>query len=257
MYITDTHTHLHFDQYATDLEEVIVRARERGVQRILTLGTDYHSSLQSQQISQKYDLVYSAAGIHPTDIFKAKSEDVSRVMALASAQAKIVAIGEIGFDLYWKEVPLEKQIPVFEQMLDIALELNLPVVIHNRDAHREMREFFNKWKTKELSGVMHSFSGSIEDARFYMDLGLHISFTGVITFKNFTGIEVVKSIPLERLLLETDSPFLTPVPNRGKRNEPAFVEYVARRLAEIYDLPLQDITHTTFQNANRLFRWTS
>ena len=255
MFITDTHTHLHFEQYEKDLEIVIQRARDRGVQKILTLGTDYHSSLQSLQISQKYDLVYAAAGIHPTDIFKGDSKDVSRVKELARAQVKIVAIGEIGFDLYWKEVPLEKQIPVFEQMLDLAADLNLPVVIHNRDAQREMQEFFEKRQIKKLSGVMHSFSGSTEDARFYLDRGLHISFTGVITFKNFKGIEVVKSIPLDRLLLETDSPFLTPVPNRGKRNEPAFVEYVARRLSEIYELPLQEITHITFQNANRLFRW--
>jgi TatD DNase family protein len=255
MYITDTHTHLHFDQYALDLEEVIRRAQERGVQRILTLGTDYHSSFQSLQISQKYDLVYFAAGIHPTDILEDDSEDILRVKKLAQAEPKMVAIGEIGFDLYWKEVPLEKQIPVFEQMLEIATELNLPVVIHNRDAHREMRDYFEKRQIKKLSGVMHSFSGSLEDARFYLDLGLHISFTGVITFKNFKGIEVVKSVPLERILLETDSPFLTPVPNRGKRNEPVFVEFVARRLAEIYELPIQEVTHATFQNANRLFQW--
>jgi TatD DNase family protein len=255
MYITDTHTHLHFDQYATDLKEVIHRAREGGVKRILTLGTDYHSSLQSQRISQKYNLVYSAVGIHPTDILKHDSKDILRVKKLADAEPKIVAIGEIGFDLYWKEVPLEKQIPVFAQMLEIAVELNLPVVIHNRDAHREMRDFFEKRQIKKISGVMHSFSGSLEDARFYLDLGLHISFTGVITFKNFKGIEVVKSVPLDRILLETDSPFLTPVPNRGKRNEPAFVEFIARRLAEIYELPLQEVTHNTFQNANQLFRW--
>jgi TatD DNase family protein len=255
MYLTDTHTHLHFEQYAADLGDVLRRAQDQGVVKILSLGTDYASSLQTLQISDQYDIVYAATGIHPTDVFKGTTKDIERVRELARGQNKIVAIGEIGFDLYWKEVPLEKQIPVFEKMLNIAVDLDLPVVIHVREAHREMREFFEKRQIQSLKGVMHSFSGTAEDARFYLERGLHISFTGVVTFKNFKGIEVVRSVPLDRILLETDSPFLTPVPNRGKRNEPAFVEFVAKRLAEIYELPLQEIAHTTFQNANRLFRW--
>lgn len=255
MYITDTHTHLHFDQYAPDLQEVVQRARERGVVKILTLGTDYPSSLQSFEISQLYDLVYAAVGIHPTDVFKSTQDDIPRLKLLAQKEPRIVAIGEIGLDLYWKEVPLVKQIPVFEQMLDTAKELNLPAVIHNRDAHREMRDFFESRQIKKIAGVMHSFSGTLDDAKFYLDRGLHISFTGVITFKNFRSQELVKAIPLDRLLLETDSPFLTPVPNRGKRNEPAFVEFVARRLAEIYDKSFLEITQTTFRNAKSLFGW--
>ena len=257
MYVTDTHTHLHFDQYETDLDQVVQRARDQGVVKILSLGTDYSSSLQTLEIAKGFEPVYAAVGIHPTDIFKSQADDISHLKALAQEETKIVAIGEIGFDLHWKEVPLEKQIPVFEQMLNVAAELDLPVVIHNRNAHREMREFFEQHQIKQMSGVMHSFSGTKEDARFYLDRGLYISFTGVITFKNFNSLEVVRAVPIDRLLLETDSPFLTPVPHRGKRNEPAFVEFVARRLAEIYEISFQEVINSTFRNANRLFRWNT
>jgi TatD DNase family protein len=253
--LTDTHTHLHFEQYAADLTEVVERARSTGVEKILTLGTELPSCQQAIQIARKFESVYAAVGIHPTDILRCQPDDISLIKDLASAGNKVVAIGEIGLDLYWKEVPLLQQLPVFAKMLEIANDLELPVVIHNRNAHPEMRSFFEQQGIDLLKGVMHSFSGSAEDAQFYLSKGLHISFTGVITFKNYSELEVVKSVPVSRLLLETDSPFLTPVPKRGKRNEPAFVQYVAQKLAEIHGIDLLDIKEITRSNAQKLFGW--
>ena len=253
--LTDTHAHLHFDQFRDDLPEVIQRARETGVRRILTLGTEPESSKASLKIARDNPEVFAAVGIHPTEIFKTGESNGSRIKILAAEEKKVVAIGEIGLDLYWKEVPLQAQLPVLEKMLQIAHELNLPVVIHNREAQKEMQHFFRALGISSLRGVMHSFAGSAEDAQFYLSLGMYISFTGVITFKNFKELAVVKSIPPERLLLETDCPFLAPVPKRGKRNEPAFVKYTAEKLAEIFELPFEEICRITAQNANQLFGW--
>ncbi len=255
MELTDTHAHLHFDQYREDLAQVIDRARRAGLRRILTLGTERASSQEAIRIARQFDLVYAAIGIHPTDIFKGQPEDSEILEEMARREAKVVAIGEIGLDLYWKEVPLEAQLPVLEKMLAIARKLDLPVVIHNRDAQKEMRIFFEEKEIEQLRGVMHSFAGSVDDARFYLERGMYISFTGVITFKNFKQIEVVESVPPERLLLETDSPFLTPVPYRGKRNEPAYVRYIAEKLAEIHHRSVEEICALTARNARELFRW--
>ncbi|GAB4365277.1 MAG: TatD family hydrolase [Calditrichia bacterium] len=253
--LTDTHTHLHFDLYAADVAEVVQRAREAGVERILTLGTDWESSFMSVELSQRFSPVFAAVGIHPTDVHKSKAEDLPAIKELAATEKKVVAIGEIGLDLHWKEVPLQDQIPVFEKMLELAEELDLPVVIHNRNAQAEMRQFFLERGITRLRGVMHSFSGSEEDAAFYLERGLNISFTGVITFKNFKKIPVVKRVPPNRLLLETDSPFLTPVPYRGQRNEPAYVRHVAEKLAEIHEMPFEEMCRITSQNARDLFKW--
>jgi TatD DNase family protein len=255
MKLSDTHSHLHFDQYQNDIDAVVERARTANVQRILTLGTDLDSSLASLGIARNYDFIFAAVGIHPTDVLRAQPKDLLKIKEIAKMENKVLAIGEIGLDLYWKEVPLIKQIPMFEKMLDIAADLGYPVVIHNREAHVEMRKFFEDRFIRRLSGVMHSFSGTAEDAQFYLEKGLHISFTGVITFKNFKDFEVVKSVPLDRILLETDSPFLTPEPFRGKRNEPENVQFVAQRLADIYQIPREELSEVTYKNSARLFKW--
>lgn len=253
--LTDTHAHLHFDKFKDDLPEVIRRAETAGIIRILTLGTERISSKESVEIASKYEAVYAAIGIHPTDVNKSENANSRALKELAQQENKVVAIGEIGLDLYWKEVPLKDQLPVFEKMLALADELHLPVVIHNRAAQKEMQTFFRSLCLTSLNGVMHSFAGSVDDARFYLELGMYISFTGVITFKNYKEGEVIKEIPLNRLLLETDSPFLAPVPKRGKRNEPAFVEFTARKLAEIYQISLPELASITRENADRLLNW--
>ena len=255
MNLTDTHTHLHFDQYRHDLPEVIRRAEEDGLKKILTLGTNLKSSREAVRIAKEYEMVYAAVGIHPTDVYHSTPADFPEIKMLARNEEKVVAIGEIGLDLYWKEVPLQDQLPVLDKMLEIAHELNLPVVIHNRDAQPEMQQFFEKNQIQSLRGVMHSFAGSSEDAQFYLNRELYISFTGVITFKNFKSMDVVKSVPVERLLLETDSPFLAPVPRRGKRNEPAFVRHIADKLVEVHSIPVEKICSITYGNAEELFKW--
>lgn len=255
MWLNDTHTHLHFDQYVKDLSEVLLRADQKNIQRILTLGTDLASSKASIKIANQYKNIYAAVGIHPTDIHRSKTRDIVEIKKLASNEAKVVAIGEIGLDLYWKEVPLKDQLPVFEKMLDVANELKMPVVVHNREAQQEMQDFLSKSQIMSLNGVMHSFSGNENDAQFYLDKNLHISFTGVITFKNFRQQRTVRCVPLDKILLETDSPFLAPVPHRGQRNEPSYVEFVARQLARIYRISYQEVCRTTFDNAVKLFQW--
>ena len=255
MDLIDTHTHLHFDRYRDDLPAVIRRAEETGIKKILTLGTDLKSSQEAVRIAGQYDMVYAAVGIHPTDVNQSVAADISEIKKLAQNEEKVVAIGEIGLDLYWKEVPLQDQLPVLDKMLEIADELNLPVVIHNRDAQPEMQRFFEERQIHSLRGVMHSFAGAATDAQFYLDRNLYISFTGVITLKNFKALDVVKSVPAERLLLETDSPFLAPEPRRGKRNEPAYVKYIAGKLAEIHQIPLDELCGITSQNAEDLFKW--
>ncbi len=255
MLLTDTHTHLHFEQFREDLSEVIERARTGNVHRILTLGTDLDSSLQSLDIANRYEFVYCAAGIHPTDVYNSRPNHPREIREMAEKEPKILAIGEIGLDLYWRDVALEDQLPVFRSMLNIAEETRLPAVIHNRNAHPEMQDFFRERQINHLSGVMHSFSGTVQDASFYLERGLYISFTGVITFKNYKNMEVVKSVPLERLLLETDSPFLTPVPRRGKRNEPLYVKYVAEKLAGIHGISQEELAEITCRNARQLFNW--
>ncbi len=255
MRLTDTHTHLHFDQYQDDLTRTIERARQTGIIRMLTLGTDLGTSQAAVQIAGRYEEVFAAVGIHPTDAHHAALKDAAAIKELAMSEEKVVAIGEIGLDLYWKDVPLQDQVPVLERMIVLAGELDLPVVIHNREAQKEMQSLFGEWGIDRLSGVMHSFAGNIRDAEFYLQRGMFISFTGVITFKNFKEMEVVKHVPLERLLLETDSPFLAPVPKRGKRNEPAYVKYTAEKLSEVHGVSVEEVCRITTGNASKLFRW--
>lgn len=253
--LTDTHCHLHFEHFSDDVTDVIDRARSEGIGKILTLGTDYPSSLESLEIARNQSNIYVAVGIHPTEVLNSSGNDFEKIRLLAKQNNEIVAIGEIGLDLYWKEVPLKEQLPLFEKMIQIADEAGLPVVIHNRDAQREMQDFFKAHQIESLRGVMHSFAGTPDDAEFYLQRGMFISFTGVITFKNFTQLDTVRQVPLERLLLETDSPFLAPVPKRGKRNEPAFVIYIAEKLAEVHHVPFSQLIKTTHSNSNTLFDW--
>lgn len=251
--LIDTHTHLHFQEFDPDRNEVIQRAHEAQVERIITVGTDYASSVQTLQIAKEYDGIFAAAGIHPSEAHLAKDDDYDRLKELVARETKVIAIGEIGLDFYWDTSHADEQYSNFRNMLSLARELNLPVVIHNRRAHREMEWFFQEEGVYELQGVMHCFSGDREDARFYLDMGFHISYTGNITYKDFRKLHVVQYIPLDRILLETDSPYLSPEPHRSKRNEPAYVRYIAEKLANLHQKPVEEIARLTTENARRLF----
>ncbi len=253
MELIDTHTHLHWDAFEADREAVLQRAREAGVVQIITLGTDVASSRTSVEIAGQHPPVFAAVGIHPTEAHLARPGDVERIRKLAATHEKVVAIGEIGLDFYRDTSHYQAQYDIFREMLYLARRLDLPVVIHNRKAHREMEWFFQEEGFFHLKGVMHCFSGDRTDARFYLDMGLHISFTAEITRKHFRRRDVVEYVPLDRLLIETDSPFIPPAQFPKQRNEPAFVVHVARALAEIRKLPVEDIARMTTENARRLF----
>lgn len=249
----DTHTHLHIEQFDDDRDDVIQRATAAGVAQMITLGTDLISSRKALAIARRYPQVFACAGLHPSDAHLRRPDDAESIKQLAQAETKIVAIGEIGLDFYWEKEHYAAQYDVFRQMIAIAQSLELPVVIHNRAAQREMQWFFQESKIYELNGVMHCFAGDIDDARFYLDMGLHISFTANITYKNFDPA-VVEYVPLERLMIETDSPYISPAQFRKKRNEPENVVFVAQRLAEIRKLSVNEAARVTTENARRFFK---
>ena len=252
MEIIDTHTHLYLPELASDLDGVLHRAREAGVHRCITLGIDVATSRRAVALADQYDMIYAAVGIHPSESARATAADIDAIRELAK-HPRVVAIGEIGMDFYWQDVPPEPQYRVFEAMLHIAREADLPVVIHSRNAVREIEWFVQELGITHLKGQMHCFEAEELDARFFLDLGMHISIAGNVAYKGFKYLPTVRAIPLNRLLLETDSPYLTPLPKRGQHNEPANIVYVAEKLASIKNIPLDTlITHTT-QNARELF----
>lgn len=250
--LVDTHAHLQFDQFDTDRDEVITRAQAAGVQAILTLATDRASCDQVIALAEKYDCVFAAVGIHPTDVAAAKPQDFVDLQELA-AHPKVVAIGEIGMDFYRDASTAEIQERAFLQQLELAAEVDLPVVIHNRSAGAAIMQALDKVKHLPLRGVFHCFTESAEYAEEVLRRGFHISFTGNLTYKKSMLPEIARCVPLDRLLLETDSPFMAPVPKRGKRNEPAFVTWIAEKHAESRGMPVEEIGQETSRNAVGLF----
>ncbi len=250
----DTHTHLDFESFDDDRDAVIQRAIENEIDCIITIGTNLETSNKSVRIAANYAPIYAAVGVHPSDCAAAKPEDYTAIKILA-AHEKVVAIGEIGLDYYRMYSDKPTQIAAFKKQIALAREVKLPIIVHNREAHKDMLEILVGEKAGEVGGVMHSFSGTRE----YLDnvlkkTNFFISFTGGVTFKNSRGVEeLVAATPLERLLLETDSPFITPAPHRGKRNEPAFVVHTARKIAEIKGITVQELAEATSENAHQMF----
>lgn len=249
----DTHCHLDFDSFDDDLPSVIQRALENQVSAIITIGTDIKSSERAISIAEQFSTVFAAVGIHPTDCQHTTSDDIKIIEDMLSHQ-KVVAVGEIGLDYYHMRAEKEKQIQVFSQLVALAKDKHFPVIIHNREAHSDMLALLDKLKPGASGGVMHSFSGDSEYLQKVIELNLFISFTGNITFKNAKGLDLVSDAPIDKMLLETDSPFLTPMPFRGKRNEPGFITYTARKIAETKNLSLEKVAQITTSNAKSLFK---
>ncbi len=249
----DTHAHLDFDLYDEDREIVIQRAIKNGIAAILTIGVDVESSKRAVDLAEKYATVFAAVGIHPTECGDIPDRDFDLIEELAQ-HPKVVAIGEIGLDYYHMRAPKEVQKNAFLYQIHLAQRLDLPVVVHNREAHADVLEILTDKKLSDLSGVLHSFSGDEKFLEEVLETNFFISFTGNITFKNSKVEDLVKNVPVERLLLETDSPFLTPVPLRGKRNEPAFIVHTAQKIAEIKEMEVEDLGHITTENAKHLFK---
>lgn len=251
--LVDTHTHLDAQQFDEDREETIARAVEQGVTRLINIGFNRETIPTTMKLAETYDFIYAAIGWHPQDAITMKDEDLDWIAELCRHE-KVVAIGEIGLDYYWDTSPKDVQHAVFRRQIGLARELGMPVVIHNRDAHEDTIRILREEKAHEVGGVMHSFSGSWETAKLCLNMGFHLSFGGPITFKNAKQPkEVLKQTPIDRLLLETDAPYLTPHPYRGKRNESAYVNLVAEAAAELKGVPFQEIAEKTTRNALERF----
>lgn len=250
----DSHAHLEDKQFDKDREQLIIKAKEEEVELIVDPGSDLSSSKAALVLAEKYDFIYSAVGIHPEEA-RDITEDTYQELEQLAKNSRVVAIGEIGLDYHYEDNPSrEVQKEVFQRQIQMASKLNLPIIVHNREAHGDTYGILEKYFDKESGGVMHSYSGSVEMAKKFIALGLYLSISGPVTFKNAKkNVEVVREIPLEYLLIETDSPYLTPVPFRGKKNHPAMVQYVAQKIAEIKNISVEEVAEKTKENAKRLF----
>ncbi len=248
----DTHAHLNFESFDADRDAVIRRAVNAGVDKIIVPSVDEKSSLLAIDLAEQYPQVYAAVGIHPQD---AQDYSENRIQTFYdwATHPKVVAIGEIGIDYYRDYNPRDLQIQVFQRFIRLAQETNLPVIIHNREADSDILPIVENKEFKSVTGVFHCFSSDLPTAHRVLKAGYLISFTGTITFKKSESATVLRELPLEKLMIETDSPFLAPTPFRGKRNEPAFVRHVAEKFSAVKKVPLEEIARITTQNAYGLF----
>lgn len=251
----DTHAHYDDQRFDGDRDALLLSMREHNVGLIVNPGCDLESSRKAVSYARQYPFVYAAVGIHPSDVADGWEADLEEIRALAQNEQKVCAIGEIGLDHYWvKDEPgRARQVVVYRRHMEMARELGLPVIIHDREAHQDCLEITRQFP--DVQGVYHCYAGSVEMARELLKLGYYISFTGVITFQNARkALEVLEAIPLDRVLIETDSPYLTPVPFRKKRNSSLYVYRVAETIAEVKGLSVEEVEAVTWENGKRLFR---
>lgn len=248
--LIDTHAHLDSNKFDEDREDVIRRAREAGVDTIVNIGFNRETIPTTIELAERYPFIYAAVGWHPTDAIDMKLEaDLAWIEELCD-HPKVVAIGEIGLDYYWDTSPKETQHVVFREQIRLARKVRKPIVIHNRDAHEDIVRILREEKAEEVGGIMHCFSGSWETAKMCLDMNFDISFGGPVTFKNArVPKEVLAKVPMDRILIETDCPYLAPHPHRGKRNEPAYVSLVAETAAEIKGISVEELVDLTSRNA--------
>jgi TatD DNase family protein len=264
----DSHAHLNSDDFRTDLDEVLRRAKDAGVETIIVPGTTLETSLEAVTLAEKYPEVYACVGIHPHDASRASTDALAAIERI-SEHKKVVAIGEIGLDYHYDFSPRDVQREVFDKQIQIAIRRNLPIVVHTRESQDDAIAAVEKavkansaWRTSEASvrtrmparrGVFHCFPGGPEEAERVMQLGFCVSYPGIVTFKNSPVIETLKSVGYDHILLETDSPYLAPVPLRGKRNEPANVALIAQKIADVFGASLEDVARGSRYNTKKLF----
>lgn len=254
MELIDTHAHIDAEEFDSDRGDVLARAREAGVVAVVTFGDSMASSERCAALARENEMVYAGAGVHPENIFRLTEEDEARIRALA-AQEKVVAIGEVGLDYYWEkdEEMRALQRDMLIRFLAIAREFDMPVCIHDREAHGDMMRIL-KNEGRLSRGVIHCFSGSAEMARELLRMGWYLGFDGPVTYKNAVkALDVLKNAPADRILVETDAPYLSPVPHRGKRNEPAYVRLTAQKAAEVRGETLESFAERTSANARELY----
>lgn len=250
--IFDTHAHYDDEAFDEDRKEVLKQIQESGVIGVLNCACSRKSLTTTNNLTLKYDFIYGALGIHPSDAYDYNEEVKAEIIEKVKSNNKILAIGEIGLDYYWDENPdKETQKKVFREQMELAKELNMPVVIHDRDAHKDTLDIMKEYPS--VKGIVHCFSGSVEFAKECVKLGYYIGITGVVTFKNAKKIiEVVDAIPLDKLLVETDCPYMAPAPNRGKRNKSDYIEYIIEKIAEIKEIDPIDANMKLNSNFERL-----
>ena len=249
--IFDSHAHYESGRFNADRDEVLSRLPRQGVRYVLNAASDLDSALAGIALSQKYDFVYASAGIHPHEAKSAPKNFVERLRELLQAP-KVQALGEIGLDYHYDFSPRPVQLEVFERQLALAKEMDLPAIVHDREAHRDVYDMLKKYR---LPGVVHCYSGSAQMAKDLVKLGMYIGFTGVVTFKNARKVlEAVRAVPVERMLIETDCPYMAPEPLRGRRCDSSLLRYTAEALAREKGMPVQEFIDQTTENALRLYR---
>lgn len=250
----DSHAHYNSEQFSEDLDEVLGKMKENGVGYIMNACSDISEFDDIKNLIEKYDFLYGAAGVHPHEVGNMSGADLEKI-AEFSKHPKIKAIGEIGLDYYYDNSPRDAQKYWFARQLDLAVDLNLPIIIHDRDAHKDTMDILKDHNAKAVGGAFHCYTGSVEMAKEVLDMGLYIAFGGSITFKNAQKpIEVAKYVPIESIIIETDCPYLTPVPFRGKRNSSLYVHLVAEKIAEVKGMEVSEVIKHTTENAKKCFR---
>ncbi len=252
--LIDSHAHLEMPDFRKDLKEVIQRAKEAGVEYIFTVGTERRDWKRALEIANSHPSIYVILGVHPHNAKEIDTETYPILRELCRNK-KVKAYGEIGLDFFRNLSPRDIQMRRFREQIKLAKELGLPIVVHDREAHQETLEILKSEKAEECGGIIHCFSGDYEMAKACLEMGFYISIPGSITFRNAEKFqEIVKRLPLDSLLVETDAPFLTPVPFRGKRNEPSYIRYTARKVAEIKKISFENVAEVTTENALKVYR---
>lgn len=251
--IIDTHAHLYYDELLSQIDDVVKRAEDSGVEKIIVPAVDYRSSLTILELADKYKMIYGLIGIHPTEVQKVNNDELDKIYKLLGNE-KIVGIGETGLDYYWDKNHIDKQKDFLKKQIEIAKEKNIPIVLHTRDSVADTISIIKENLDDNLNGQFHCFGGNVNEMNEVVSLNnFYVSYCGNITYKNFKERDVVQATPLEKLLSETDSPFLTPVPNRGKKNEPSNIIYTIKALSEIKSIDENIVKEQLYKNANKLF----
>ncbi len=249
----DTHVHLNIEQFDEDRDEVIQRAKAAGVEKMVVVGFDHETIKKAIALAEAHDFIYAAVGWHPVDAIDFTDEDLLWLEELAHHK-KVVALGEMGLDYHWDKSPKNVQKDVFRKQIALAKKVKLPIIIHNREATDDVIAILQEEHAEEVGGIMHCFAGEVEHVEPCLDMNFYISLGGPVTFKNAKAPkEVAKVVPSDRLLVETDCPFLAPHPHRGKRNEPAYVRLVAEQIADLRETSIETVEQQTTANALRLF----
>ncbi len=250
----DSHCHVDDNSYENDRSELIESLPQKGIDLIMEIGADMDSSRRATVLAKRYPFIYAAVGVHPHDTRNMTEKDIEE-LALLATEPKVKAIGEIGLDYHYPDTHKPSQQKWFTRQMELTMDLSMPFIIHDRDSHADCLEILRKFDIKRVGGVMHCFSGSVEMAKEVIKMGMVISLGGPVTFKNARhSVDVAREIPLDKILIETDSPYLTPEPLRGKRNSPEYVHYVAEKIAEIKGESFETVARVTKENAMKLLK---